>query len=159
MAQDFNFPALPTAESPVLALLTESLGVPREVLASDQEISHAWTELPRELVQIPSELRDELIVRMCVAVSSGLFDGAMNYCWNAAVLHLRTKVRKFGLPVVAQVKQRDFEEPELNELQDNQLLDLCLELNLIDEDGYFFSRSVSGRPKQLLSSPSNTRQG
>ena len=138
MAQDLNFPALPTAATPILASLTSALGVPRDVLASDQEISYAWTELPRELVQIPSELRDELIVRMCVAVSSGLFDGAMNYCWNAAVLHLRTKVRNFGLPVVAQVKQRDFEEPELNELQDNQLLGLCLELNLIDEDGYFF---------------------
>lgn len=40
----------------------------------------------RELREIPPELRGELMARMCVAVSTGLFDGAMNYAWNATVL-------------------------------------------------------------------------
>jgi len=75
---------------------------------------------------------------MCVAVSTGLFDGAMNYIWNAAILQLRTKVRNFGLPIVAQILQKDFEEKHLLELQDSQLLELCLKLNLVDEDGFFF---------------------
>jgi hypothetical protein len=75
---------------------------------------------------------------MCVAVSTGLFDGAMNYIWNAAILQLRTKVRNFGLPIVAQILQADFEEKHLSELQDSRLLELCLKLNLVDEDGYFF---------------------
>jgi hypothetical protein len=75
---------------------------------------------------------------MCVAVSTGLFDGAMNYIWNAAILQLRTKVRNFGLPIVAQIQQVDFEEKHLLELQDSRLLELCLKLNLVDEDGFFF---------------------
>jgi hypothetical protein len=39
---------------------------------------------------------------------------------------------------VAQILQKDFEKKQLLELQDSQLLDLCLKLNLITEDGFFF---------------------
>lgn len=131
-------PALPTTVSPQLEALATALGIPRTVLASDEEIEYAWQNLPRELRDIPPALRGELIARMCVAVSTGLFDGAMNYVWNAAILQLRTKVRNFGLPIVAQIIRRDFEEKHLLELQDSRLLELCLKLNLVNEEGYFF---------------------
>jgi hypothetical protein len=108
------------------------------MLASDQEIQYAWLNLPRELCEIPTEIRGELLVRMCVAVSTGLFDGAMNYIWNAAILQLRTKVRNFGLPIVAQILQADFEEKHLVEYQDSRLLELSLKLNIVNEDGFFF---------------------
>ncbi|ATX80151.1 hypothetical protein Ga0123461_1738 [Mariprofundus aestuarium] len=133
-----TLPALPTTFLPAITELTQSLGIPREMLASAEEIEYAWRDLPREIREIPEALRGELVARMCVAVSAGLFDGAMNYIWNAAVLHLRSKIRVFGLPVVAQIRQKDFEEKHLLELQDSQLLELCLKLNIIDEDGYFF---------------------
>lgn len=131
-------PALPATVLPAIAALTSSLGIPRAVLASDEEIEYAWRDLPRELREIPVPLRGELVARMCVAVSTGLFDGAMNYIWNAAIIQLRTKVRNFGLPIVAQILQSDFEEKHLLEQQDSRLLELCLKLNLIDEDGFFF---------------------
>jgi len=133
-----KLPTLPARMLPALAELTDYLGVAREVLASDEEIEYAWHDLPRELRQIPPHLRDELIARMCVAVSAGLFDSAVNYIWNAAILHLRDKTRNFGLTIVAQILQKDFEEKHLLELQDSQLLELCLKLSLITEDGYFF---------------------
>lgn len=131
-------PSLPATILPAIASLTAALGIPRTVLASDEEIEYAWHDLPRELREIPPQLRGELIARMCVAVSAGLFDGAMNYIWNAAILQLRTKIRNFGLPIVAQILQADFEEKHLLELQDSRLLELCLKLNLVDEDGFFF---------------------
>jgi hypothetical protein len=131
-------PALPTAVLPAISDLVASLGIPRSVLASDEEIQYAWRDLPRELKEIPNDLRGELIARMCVAVSTGLFDGAMNYIWNAAILQIRTKVRNFGLPVVAQINQSDFEEKHLLELQDSKLLELALKLNIVNEDGFFF---------------------
>lgn len=133
-----SLPALPNQTLPAISELTKALGIPRDVLASDEEIEYAWRDLPRELKNIPEERRDELIARMCVAVSTGLFDGAINYIWNAAILNLRDKVRNFGLPVVAQILQQDFEEKHLLELQDSRLIELCLKLNLIDEDGFFF---------------------
>lgn len=136
--EDVNLPALPNTVLPAIAELTAALGIPREVLASQEEIEYAWRDLPRELREIPGDLRGELIARMCVAVSTGLFDGAMNYVWNAAILQLRQKIRNFGLAVVARIQQSDFEEKHLLELQDSRLLDLCLKLNIIDEDGFFF---------------------
>jgi hypothetical protein len=136
--EDVNLPALPNTVLPAINELTAALGIPRDVLASQEEIEYAWRDLPRELREIPVDLRGELVARMCVAVSTGLFDGAMNYIWNAAILQLRQKIRNFGLAVVAQIQQSDFEERHLVELQDSRLLDLCLKLNIIDEDGFFF---------------------
>jgi len=133
-----SLPALPSTVLPAISQLTQSLGIPREALASDEEIHYAWRDLPRELQEIPEHLRGELIARMCVAVSTGLFDGAMNYIWNAAILHLRDKIRIFGLGVVAQILQKDFEEKHLLEYQDSRLLELCLQLNIVNEDGFFF---------------------
>ncbi len=133
-----TLPQTPSTVLPALSELTTALGIPRDILASDEEIEYAWQGLPRELKEIPSEHRGELIARMCVAVSVGLFDGAINYIWNAAILRLRDKVRSFGLPVVAQILQKDFEEKNLVELIDHQLLELCLKLNILDEDGHFF---------------------
>ena len=103
-----QLPALPNQMLPAIAQLTTALGIPREVLAADTEIEYAWRDLPRELAAIPQELRGELVARMCVAVSTGLFDGAINYAWNATILHLRQMVREFGLPIVAQTLQKDF---------------------------------------------------
>ncbi|MHA1408392.1 MAG: hypothetical protein ACTSSG_13560 [Candidatus Heimdallarchaeaceae archaeon] len=136
--KDIELPALPEKTVPLIEALTKALGISREVLASKDEIYYAWRDLPRELMAIPPKLRNELIARMCIAISTGLFDGAINYIWNATILHLRQRVRDFGLPVVARILQKQFEEKDLIELQDSELIDLCLKLNLITEDGYFF---------------------
>lgn len=124
---------------PLLKQLTAALGVPRDVVASDEQIDHAWSQLPRIIKRIPPALRDERIVKMCIAVASGLFDAAINYVWNAAVVELRDKVRRFGIAVVPQViDDKSFDEDTLLDLKDAELLDLCLKLNLIGDDDFFF---------------------
>ena len=136
--REVNLPALPEQLFSGIASITSALGIPRDFLASDDEIGHAWQDLPRELRAIPPQLRGELIARMCVAVATGLFDGAINYIWNVTTLHLRQRIRDFGLPAVSQVLQQPFENGDLDDLQDSNLIDLCLKLNLITEDGFFF---------------------
>ena len=126
--QELNLPALPEQMLPAITQLAAALGIPREILAPDIEIAYAWRDLPRELAAIPPEHRGELIARMCVAVSTGLFDGAINYAWNATILHLRQMIRNFGLPVVAQTLQKPFEEQDLIELQDSELIEMALKL-------------------------------
>ena len=74
---------------------------------------------------------------MCVAVASGLFDAAVNYAWNAAIIELREKIRRFGISVIPQIIDKDFDENKLLDMQDAELLNLCLKLNLISETGYF----------------------
>ena len=86
---DVNLPAVIGSTLPVLDQLTKVLGVPRDTLASDEEIQTAWGNLPGVLKKIPPALRTEGMVRMCVAVSAGLFDSAINYIWNASVIELR----------------------------------------------------------------------
>lgn len=137
-SSDVRLPALPGQIFSEISSVTSALGIPRDVLASDEEIDYAWQSLPRELRAIPPPLRGELIARMCVAVRAGLFDGAINYAWNVTILHLRQRMRDFGLPVVSQILQRGFEENDLMNLQDSSLIELCLKLNLITEDGFFF---------------------
>lgn len=134
-----TLPDLIPLSSPMLAQLTAALGVPRNVLAEDDQIAHAWSQLPRLIKKIPPHLRDERIVKMCVAVASGLFDAAINYVWNAAVVELRDKVRRFGINVVPQIlDDKSFDEDTLLDLKDAELLDLCRKLNLIGDDDFFF---------------------
>jgi hypothetical protein len=134
-----KLPAIIENTTPILESITKALGVPRNLLASDDEIENAWESLPRLMGKIPPELRNEGLVKMCVAVSTGLFDSAINYIWNSSVIELRDKVKRFGLNVVEQVTDRsNFDAKVLLEMKDAELLTLCLKLNLITEDGYFF---------------------
>lgn len=118
--------------------IMQSFNLPREIIASDEEILYAWKELPREIMRIPIELRDEFIVRMCVATSVGLFDGAINYVWNAVIVTLKKKVHNFGLALVAQTLNKKFDDEDLDNYMDAELLELCYKLQILSEDGYFF---------------------
>jgi hypothetical protein len=152
MSKKGNLPAIaPTAGPPVklpdvaslsgnmLDQITDALGVDRSVVAVDHQIEHAWSQLPRLIRRIPPKLRDEKIVKACIAVASGLFDSAINYIWNAAVVELREKVRRFGLHVIPQIlDDKSFDEASLVDLKDAELLDLCLKLNLISDKDFFF---------------------
>ncbi|EOU1596300.1 hypothetical protein QYB28_002404 [Clostridium perfringens] len=138
MTNKLTLPNVEVATLPVIKDIISALNVPRDVLASDEEIEYAWMGLPRELNKIPEELRGELLVRMCVATSVGLFDGAINYAWNASINNLRKKVKDFGYNVVGQILQKKFEEKDLLDMKDAELLELCLKINLISEEGYYF---------------------
>lgn len=134
-----KFPTVASISGNMLNQLTSVLGVDRSVIASDQQIEHAWSQLPRLIQRIPSHLRDEKIVKACIAVASGLFEAAINYIWNAAIVELRQKVHEFGLNIIPEIlDNKSFDEESLEEIKDAELLDLCLRLNLISEKDYFF---------------------
>lgn len=135
--RDVKLPEVDKFTAPMLLALTDALGVERNILASDQQIYDTWQNLPNLISEIPPEKRDEGIMRMCVAVASGLFDAAVNYAWNAAIIELREKIRRFGINIIPQIIDKDFDETKLMDMQDADLLNLCLKLNLISETGYF----------------------
>ena len=123
----------------MLSQLTAALGVDRGIVARDDQIAEAWSRLPRLIRRIPAELRDEKIVKACIAIATGLFDSAINYVWNAAIVELREKVHRFGLHVIPQIlSDKSFDEKSLLNLKDSELLDLCLKLNLITDQAFFF---------------------
>ena len=122
----------------MLDQITTALEVDRDVVASDDQIKEAWSRLPRLLHRIPQGLRDEKIIRACIAIASGLFDSAINYVWNAAIVELRQKIRRFDLRVIPQIiDDRSFDEESLASLRDFDLLLLCRRLNLITKQGFF----------------------
>jgi hypothetical protein len=134
-----HLPDILDASKSLLDELTTALGVPRNVLADDDQIRHAWSQFPRLLTRIPPARRDQRIVKTCVATACGLFDAAINYIWNAAVAELRDKVRRFGLNVIPQIlDDKLFDEASLLDLKDAELLELCLKLNLITDEDFFF---------------------
>lgn len=132
-----SLPSIHEFSQPMLQALADHLRIDRGVLASEDQIQTAWTNLPQLLTAIPAERRDEGMMRMCVAVAAGLFDAAVNYVWNAAVVELRGKIRRFGINNIPQILDREFDEERLMDLRDAELLDLCLKLNLISEPGHF----------------------
>jgi hypothetical protein len=50
-----KLPSLPEQFLPAIEQLVESLGIPRNALASAEDIEHAWNNLPRELREIPED--------------------------------------------------------------------------------------------------------
>lgn len=138
LSSDVKLPDTLSATLPSINGLMSAFNLPRELIASDDEILYAWRDLPREISRIPNDLRDGMIVRMCVAISVGLFDGAINYIWNAVIVTIRQKIRNFGFSLIGQTLGKRFEENDLNELKDSELLDLCYKIQLLSEDGYFF---------------------
>lgn len=115
-----------------------SLKLPDDLLASDEEISAAWLSVSREVNKMPPLVRNDLVAKMCIAVRVGLLDSAINYIWNAAVVALREKVKTFGLPVASSILGESLDEKQLCSKSDADLLRICLNLNLISEDGSFF---------------------
>ena len=137
-ASALALPPVNDVSAPFLQSLTQAFGVERDVLPSDEQIARVANDLPNLLRQIAPELRNEELFRMCVAIYSGLFDGAVNYIWNAAILSLRQAVRRFGLNIIPQITDDDdFDEQKLVNQKDSELIRLCLSLNLISEHSYF----------------------
>lgn len=133
-----HLPTTKDTTAPFLDILTNAMGVSRSVLPSHEQISFLWNNLPRLLNTTPPETITDTHVKMCIAVAAGLFDGAVNYAWNLAITGLRERVLQYGLIVVSQVKNDpDFDESKLLKVGDADLIQLCLNLNLISEDAYF----------------------
>ncbi len=134
----FRLPQIIDYTENAISDITSSFHAPRTILTTNCEIAYAWGALPQEIEKIPLCRRNELLARMCVAVSCGLFDSGINYVWNATIIFLRQKIESFGLPFIAQILEKDFSESKLNDMQDSELLDLTLKLNIISEDAFFF---------------------
>lgn len=121
-----------------LVQLTSALQVPRSILPSSKEINHVLTELPDLLINMKEEVRNEKIVKLCLASGVGLFDAAINYIWDQTVIELRNKVIKFGLDVVSEILGKKYEEKDINELQDSTLLDICSTLMILNDEAYYY---------------------
>jgi len=119
----------------------ESYGLSGVVMGNPENINYSLMNLKREFSEIPHfaiENYKILLARMLLAASIGLFDASINYIWNVSIISLRNRIMQFGLDVVSQIKGANFDQKNLNDLKDFELLKLCLDINLITEEAYFF---------------------
>lgn len=100
---NLNPSSLTTQGNLVVDEVVKSLGMPRDILPPNDEISMALMLLPRELKLIPPRLRNQFIAKACIASSVGLFDGAIIYVWNCVIAELRSRVSSFGMEMIAQI--------------------------------------------------------
>ena len=130
--------------------------MPRDILPPDEDISMALTLLPRELNLIPERLRNKFIAKAVVASSVGLFDGAIIYVWNCVITELRSRVSSFGMEMIAQISGSSKPDNFLDKIQDVDLIDLCYQLNIIDEQGHFYLQQCREiRNHASIAHPSN----
>ena len=133
-----------------------SLGMPRDILPPDEDICIELTLLPRELNLVPERLRNKFIAKAVVASSVGLFDGAIIYVWNCVITELRSRVSSFGMEMIAQISGSSKPDNFLDKIQDVDLIDLCYQLNIIDEQGHFYLQQCREiRNHASIAHPSN----
>lgn len=121
----------------------EHLGLPSEgVLSSISERRMAIRNLP-DVVEGMENITDAYYLsKFLVAVSTGLFDAALNYLWDETIKQLRIRISSGDLNyfydvVVSDAKRRDFSSPEdLVKLDDATLIEGALKIDLIAQIGY-----------------------
>lgn len=119
------------------------LGLPTDnVLSSLKERKAALRNLPDVIGELNNLDDTYYLSKFFVAVSTGLFDAALNYLWDETIKQLRRRVltgdlKYFYDVAVSDTKRKDFSSPEdLLKLDDATLIEGALKIDLIGQIGY-----------------------
>lgn len=119
------------------------LGLPTDgVLSTMKERKAAIRNLPDVVLEMQNLDNAYYLSKFLVAVSTGLFDAALNYLWDETIKQLRIRIlvgdlKYFYDVVVPDSKRRDFSAPEdLVKLDDATLIEGALKVDLIGQIGY-----------------------
>lgn len=129
-----------------LAQYLGALGLPLDnVLYPISERKKIIDSLESALDLLPIDERTTAyyLTKFTVAVSVGLFDGALNYLWNETIGALRRLVLKFDLQyfftIAEKVSSRykNLSSPDsLDQIQDHDLLESCRRIGLLSDVNY-----------------------
>ena len=86
-----KLPKIASITGNMLDQLTDALGVDRSVVALDEQIEQAWSQLPRLVRRIPPELRDEQIAKACISVASAFSIRPLTTCGMHPLSHYVTR--------------------------------------------------------------------
>ena len=132
--------------NPSMASFLQQIGLPTEnILSPVDERKKVIFALEDALGSLPMEERERAyyLTKFTVAVSVGLFDGALNYLWNETVHALRRLVAGFDLAyffsVAEQISSRNRRLSSVDHLvrvDDHDLLEACRRIGLISDVNY-----------------------
>lgn len=130
------------ADNMYLSVLAH-LGLPTEgVLSTIRERKAAIRNLPDVILEMKNLDDAYYLSKFFVAVSTGLFDAALNYLWDETIKQLRIRIpvgdlKYFYDVVVPDSRRKDFSAPEdLVKLDDATLIEGALKIDLIGQIGY-----------------------
>lgn len=129
-----------------LANLLEHIGLPTEnILSPIEERRKVIYSLESTIELLPIEERNKSIYlsKFTVAISVGLFDGALNFLWDETVKSLRRLVANFDLQyflVVAQTTNSKYKNLQTSDdlvaIGDHDLLEICRRIGLVNDINY-----------------------
>ncbi|WP_339653169.1 hypothetical protein [uncultured Salegentibacter sp.] len=129
-----------------LANLLEHIGLPTEnILSPIEERRKVIFALESTIEILPMEerLKSTYLSKFTVAVSVGLFDGALNFLWDETVLALRRLATNFDLQyflVVAKTVNNKYKNinsaDELEAIGDHDLLEISRRIGLVNDINY-----------------------
>lgn len=129
-----------------LANLLEHIGLPTENILSPIEerrkVIYAL-ESTIEILPIEDRIMSTYLSKFTVAVSVGLFDGALNFLWDETIKSLRRLASSFDLQyflVVAQTINNKYKNlnsvDDLEAIGDHDLLEICRRIGLVNDINY-----------------------
>lgn len=129
-----------------LANLLVHIGLPTENLLSPiEERRKVIYSLESTIEALPAEarLKATYLSKFTVAISVGLFDGAINFLWDETVKAIRHTVAKFDLQYfysIAQTINAKYKNltiaEELEAIGDHDLLEICRRIGLLNDINY-----------------------
>ena len=129
-----------------LARYLHEIGLPtQDVLYPIDERKVVINALQDAISILPIQERDKsyYLTKFTVAISVGLFDGALNYLWNETVAALRRLVLKFDLEYFFSVAEKISSrhknlatEEDLDQIGDHDLLEACRRIGLLSDVNY-----------------------
>jgi hypothetical protein len=123
----------------------DAVGLPsKDVLSSVEERKIAIANLPFVIEKLDNQLMSGsyYLSKFFIAVSTGLFDAALNYLWDETIKQLRIRVingdiKYFYDVVISDERRKQFTSSEdLLKLDDFDLIKGALEIGLITQIGY-----------------------
>lgn len=128
-----------------LANFISEVGLPTEnILSPIEERNKVLKGIKEALSILPLDERSKsyYLTKFTVAITVGLFDGALNYLWNETVKALRNLARfdlEYFFSVAEKVSSRykNLDKAEdLAEVNDHDLLEVCRRIGLISDVNY-----------------------
>lgn len=129
-----------------LARFLQEVGLPTEnVLSPIEERKRVIYSLEDALSELPIEEKEKAhyLTKFTVAISVGLFDGALNYLWDETIKALRTLILNFDLEYFFSITEeissryRSVRTAEdLDQISDHDLLEACRRIGLLTDVNY-----------------------
>lgn len=139
---------IPTKLEEHQAMMTyvfDKLNLPhKDIFVSTTERQIVFSNIENLLKTIEPSVRIEAyyISKFLAAISSGLFDAALNYIWDETIANLRKKILNYDLDyffdqiTTSPDKKAKFKEDDLDGISDQELIEGARKIELISEIGY-----------------------